>query len=143
VGVTWIQGSKKGTRMGNRSLIVVENNTDDTQITIYGHWSGTENLTAVRNVLSTTGRVGDCYLVAELFYEFAVALGGFSGVGYGSFGIWAGKRGDDEGWTDAPTIYVNQDTGEYRYEDEVVTLDQLLDPNKSKEEPQIIYGSEK
>jgi len=129
--------------MGNRSLIVIQNDTDDTQITIYGHWSGTENLTAVRNVLSATGRVGDSYLVSELFYEFAVKIGGFDGVGYGSFGIWAGKRGDDEGWIDTPTVYVNQDTGEYRYEGELVTIGELLKSSTPKEEPQIIYGSEK
>jgi hypothetical protein len=121
--------------MGDRSLIVMRDNSSDLEIVMYGHWSGDDNLTAVRNILSKTSRVGDCYLVAEVFHEFSVVLGGYSGLDFGSFGIFAAQKGFDEGWIDAPTIYVNVDTGEYEYEGEITTLEALkaeIDPNSSK-----------
>lgn len=121
--------------MGDRSLIVMRDNSSDLEIVMYGHWSGTENLTAVRNILSKTGRIGDCYLVAEIFHEFSVVLAGYTGLDFGSFGIYAAQKGFDEGWTDAPTIYVNVDTGEYEYEGEITTLEALkaeIGSNSSK-----------
>ena len=121
--------------MGDRSLIVMRDNSSDLEIVMYGHWSGDDNLTAVRNILSKTGRIGDCYLVAEIFHEFSVVLGGYDGIGFGSFGIYAAQKGFDEGWTDSPTVYVNVDTGEYEYEGVITTLKALkaeINPNSSK-----------
>jgi hypothetical protein len=77
--------------MGDRSLIVVSNEQNTNLIVMYGHWSGSDNLTAVHNVMADTGRVGDHYLVAELFHEFSVVLGGYAGIGSNGFGIWADR----------------------------------------------------
>jgi hypothetical protein len=98
--------------LGNRSAIVVESKDFKTPVTFYGHWSGEENVEAVRNVLSTTDRIGDVsYLTAQIFYEFA-KLGNYDGKL--SFGIDAyGAEGVDV-LMDSATIYVNADTGEYR-----------------------------
>jgi hypothetical protein len=81
-------------------------------------------------------------LAGEIWHEFAVALGGYSGIGYGSFGMWATNTNDfSEGWVDNPTIYVNQDTGTYSYEGVEITLAELLgEKTKPIEEPQIVYG---
>lgn len=100
--------------MGNRSYIVI-NNPDEPEATIslYGHHSAEDNLTAVRNVLGRTDRIGDhAYLTAQLFYEFA-SIGWYDGeIG---FGIMAGDVSDD---TDNPTVFVNSKTGGYVYQDE-------------------------
>lgn len=100
--------------MGDRSAIVVTAKEFKTPITFYGHWSGDDNITAVKNVLARTGRIGDVsYLTAQLFYEFA-KLGNYDGEL--SFGI------DTFGYTpdgmDNPTITINADTGEYTIEGE-------------------------
>ena len=104
--------------MGNRSLIVVRSKEyGDNEIRLYGHWSGTDNLEAVKNVLARTGRVGDdSYLTAQLFHEFSVNLGGYDGEL--SFGIYLAETGSDEGWIDSPTVYVDVDYGYYIYEGE-------------------------
>ena len=100
--------------MGDRSFIVVEATDFKAPITFYGHWSGEQNVEAVRNVLARTGRIGDVsYLTAQLFHEFAT-LGGYDGEL--SFGIDAyGADPDTVG--DNPTVYVNANTGEYRIGD--------------------------
>jgi hypothetical protein len=96
--------------MGNRSAIVVNAEAFKTPITFYGHWSGKDNLEAVRNVLARTGRIGDAsYLAAQIFFEFA-KLGNYDGDV--SFGIDA-FGGDPDSGMDNATIYVNADTGEY------------------------------
>lgn len=93
--------------MGNRAVITVV--SKESTISLYGHWSGETNLTAVRNVLARTDRIGDAsYLTAQLFWEFA-NLGGYDG-GL-SFGITEGTYEAD--WLDVPTVIVNADTGEY------------------------------
>ena len=100
--------------MGNRAYIQVESQRLEMPIILYGHWSGEDNLTAVRNVLSRTSRIGDpSYLVAQIFYEFAVALGHYDGEL--SFGIESGHLSGGE-WADVPNVIVNADTGEYNYE---------------------------
>jgi hypothetical protein len=65
----------------------------------------------VRNVLARTTRIGDAsYLTAQIFYEFAVALGGYTGdLG---FGVETGNLSGGE-WTNVPSVIVNADTGEY------------------------------
>jgi hypothetical protein len=106
--------------MGDRSLIVVKAEAFPTPITFYGHWSGDDNITAVRNVLARTGRIGDVsYLTAQLFWEFA-SLGKYDGEL--SFGIDTSEYSDgDDLWMDNPTVIVNADTGEYEYEGETHT----------------------
>ena len=103
--------------MGDRSHIVIRNSNPADTITLYGHWAGTTNIDAVRSVMSRTKRLGDIsYLTAELFYEFAVVEGKYTGVGFGSYGMWAG--GDDGTWADQPSVYVNADDGTFDYEGE-------------------------
>jgi hypothetical protein len=98
--------------MGNRAFIQIDSEIFEMPIVFYGHWSGSENLEAVRNVLSRTDRIGDpSYLSAQIFHEFSARLGGYEG-GLG-FGISVGVVGNDF-WADTDTIYVNADTGEYR-----------------------------
>ena len=95
--------------MGNRSFIVVESGQFISPINLYGHWSGTDNLKAVTNVINRTDRAGDpSYLTAQLFHEFAT-LGNYDGAL--SFGIDASGYLGDDVWIDSDTIYVNADTG--------------------------------
>ena len=104
--------------MGDRSLIVVKSKSLPTPITFYGHWSGTDNLEAVRNVLARTGRIGDAsYLTAQLFFEFA-KLGNYDGEL--SFGIDTYEDGEDI-WMDNPSVFVDADTGVYEYQGETIT----------------------
>jgi hypothetical protein len=108
----------KETKLGNRSLIIIRSSDFGTnEIRLYGHWSGADNIEAVRNVLARTDRVGDAsYLVAQLFHEFSVTLGAYEGgLGYG---ISLASSWDDEGWIDNDTVIVDADTGNYTYGDE-------------------------
>lgn len=99
--------------MGNRAFIQIDSERFELPILLYGHWSGEDNLTAVRNVLGRTDRVGQPdYLTAQIFYEFAIALGQYDGAL--SFGISPGVLGSGD-WQDVEPVYVNADTGEYRY----------------------------
>lgn len=103
--------------MGDRSHIVIRTSNPADTITLYGHWAGTTNIDAVRSVMGRTKRVGDIsYLTAELFYEFAVVEGKYTGVGFDSYGIWVGD--DDGAWADQPTVYVNAEDGTFDYEGE-------------------------
>jgi hypothetical protein len=96
--------------MGNRAYIQVDSVRFQTPVIFYGHWSGTDNLTAVQNVLARTARIGDpSYLTAQIFYEFS-RLGSYDGEL--SFGIETGHLTGSE-WGDAPSVLVNADTGEY------------------------------
>jgi hypothetical protein len=98
--------------VGDRSAIVIHSEQYKTPITFYGHWSGEQNIEAVKNVLARTGRVGDpSYLTAQIFWEFA-KLGNYDGEL--SFGIDTfGADGLGLDTMDNPTIYVNADTGQY------------------------------
>lgn len=100
--------------MGSRAFIQIDSEQFDLPVLLYGHYSGDDNLTAVRNVLGRTGRIGDpSYLTAQLFFEFALVLGQYDGEL--SFGISTGVL-SEFAWQDVPAVYVNADTGEYRYE---------------------------
>lgn len=102
--------------MGNRAFIEVSSEQFEIPVVFYGHWSGDDNILAVRNVLERSGRIGDpSYLTAQLFYEFS-KLGNYDGEL--SFGIYTGRVTGSE-WADAPTVFVNADTGEYTYQDTV------------------------
>ena len=73
--------------MGDRSAIVIHSEQYKTPITFYGHWSGEQNIEAVKNVLARTGRVGDpSYLTAQIFYEFAIRLGNYDGMEFAADG---------------------------------------------------------
>lgn len=101
--------------MGNRAYIQVDSKEFLAPIIFYGHWSGTDNLDAVRSVLERSTRIGDSsYLAAQIFHEFATVLGSYDGEL--SFGISSGEVAD--AWVDASTVYVNADTGEYRVDGE-------------------------
>lgn len=101
--------------MGNRAFIQVESKEFLAPIIFYGHWSGTDNLDAVRNVLERTGRIGDAsYLAAQIFQEFANTLGAYDGdLG---FGISSGEVSD--AWANVPSVYVDADTGAYTVDGE-------------------------
>jgi hypothetical protein len=95
--------------MGDRSSIIISSKQFDAPITLYGHWSGEDNLTAVQSVIERTDRVGDpMYLTAQVFYEFA-KLGNYDGNL--SFGIGAFTNTGDN-WDDNPAVYLDADTGE-------------------------------
>jgi hypothetical protein len=97
--------------VGNRSAIVVNAKEFKTPVTFYGHWSGEDNVTAVRNVLARTGRIGDAsYLTAQIFYEFA-KLGEYDGEL--SFGIDTFGADGVDVFMDNATVFVNADNGEY------------------------------
>ena len=108
------QTETKGNTMGNRSLIVIESERFQTPISLYGHWSGAQNLAAVAEVLGKTTRVGDpSYLTAQIFYEFAVVRGKYDGelsFGIDTFGVPDGSAG-----MDTDTVFVNADTGAWRW----------------------------
>lgn len=109
--------------MGNRAYIQVDSARLSESVLLYGHWSGEDNLVAVRNVLARTDRVGDpTYLTAQLFWEFT-RLANYDGdLG---FGIDVGCMENDV-YGDVDTVYVNADRGTYvyagvTYEDYAVT----------------------
>ncbi len=99
--------------MGNRAYIQIDSIRLSSPIILYGHWSGEDNLTAVRNVLERTDRIGDVnYLSAQIFHEFAKLADYQGDLG---FGIDVGTIANDI-WADVPTVYVNADNGVYVYE---------------------------
>jgi hypothetical protein len=107
--------------MGDRSNIVIRETASqkDNFVILYGHWAGDDNLTAVRNVLEKTDRIGDStYLTAQIFYEFT-RLGNYDG-GLG-FGLWVGDMESiDE--DDNPAVIVDADTGAITYRGETYTV---------------------
>jgi hypothetical protein len=105
--------------MGDRSNIVIRETSRQTEnlVILYGHWAGDDNLTAVKNVLERTNRIGDItYLTAQIFFEFT-RLGGYDG-GLG-FGLFVGTL-DDIDETDNPAVIVDADTGAITYKGETV-----------------------
>ena len=102
--------------MGNRASIIVESKQFATPIRLYGHWSGEDNLTAVKNVIERTDRVGDPdYLTAQLFYEFAIQLGNYDGRLSFGIGAYDDPLNIEE---DTLAVIVNADTGKYHLEGE-------------------------
>jgi hypothetical protein len=100
---------KRRNKMGNRSNIVIESKSFVSPISLYGHWSGEDNITAVERVLDRTDRIGDpSYLTAQLFHEFSQVLGNYDGKL--SFGIDTYGYGS-EGCDGGQLIFVNADTG--------------------------------
>jgi hypothetical protein len=105
--------------MGDRSNIVIRETASQTDnlVILYGHWAGDENLTAVRNVLEKTDRIGDSiYLTAQIFHEFTQVGNYDGGLGYG---LWVGDMESiDE--TDNPAVIVDCDTGAITYKGETI-----------------------
>jgi len=109
--------------MGDRSSIYITSTQFKGTIQLYGHWAGEDNAVAVANVLNNTDRVGDpMYLTAQLFYQFAVVQGGYTGsIGFGIGSVDYISTGDDS----AP-IVINADTGEVAYRGEYHTQDEFV-----------------
>jgi hypothetical protein len=109
--------------MGDRSSIYITSEGLPKPIQLYGHWTGSDNLVAVANVLNRTDRIGDpSYLTAQLFYEFAVIQGGYTGsLGFGINSVDVVDYTDDN-----PPIVVNADTGEVKYEDTHYTQEDFV-----------------
>ena len=118
--------------MGDRASIIVGSKQFASPISLYGHWSGQDNLTAVQNVLARTTRVGDpSYLTAQLFHEFAINLGSYDG--HLSFGIGAWGGQDDGLFDDNLPVFVNADTGEFGTDSSVInSLSNITDNAVSK-----------
>jgi hypothetical protein len=102
--------------MGDRSYIVIESKDFDSDIVIYSHWGGNNNVTVAVNVLTFTQRIGDAdYLAAEIIrmafeennYDGSLGMG-VSTLAKGTF---------TENWADNPTVYINADTGRWRVGD--------------------------
>ena len=98
--------------MGDRSSIYITSKNLPKPIQIYGHWSGEDNAKATAIVLSKTSRLGDhAYLTAQLFYQFAIVQGGYTGeLGFGISSVNDLTNSDDH-----PAIYLNADNGEIEY----------------------------
>ena len=97
--------------MGDRaSIYVISESLPNQMIELYGHWAGTTNAKAVASVLTRTDRLGDVsYLTAQVFYEFAVIKGDYTGhLGYGISVISTLAGGS---WNDNPDIILNDDNG--------------------------------
>jgi hypothetical protein len=109
--------------MGDRSQIVIRETATQKEnlVIMYGHYSGRDNLTAVKNVLATTDRIGDPYLTAQIFHEFT-RLGGYQG--HLGFGLWVGDL-DDIDESDNHAVIVDIDTGLMTYKGETRQIEQL------------------
>jgi len=109
--------------MGDRASIFITSKSLANPIELYGHWAGTDGLTAVAKVLKRTDRIGDTsYLIAQVFYEFAVIQGGYTG--HLGFGIRSVETIGSSGWNDNPDIILNADNGSVQY------LDKLYEPTE-------------
>jgi hypothetical protein len=109
--------------MGDRSSIYITSEGLSKPIQLYGHWTGSDNLVAVANVLNRTDRIGDpSYLTAQLFYQFAVIQGGYTGsLGFGINSVDVVDNTDDN-----PLIVVSADTGEVAYRGEHYTQEDFV-----------------
>lgn len=97
--------------MGDRSRIIITSKEFAAPIHLYGHYSGLDNLQAVKNVMEVTDRVGDPdYLTSQLFHEFSTMAnyGGTLGFGIGSYN-------DSDSMDDRDPVIVNADTGAYSF----------------------------
>ena len=105
--------------MGDRSSIYITSKSTTGYLHLYGHWSGEDNARAVATVLRDTDRVGDpYYLTAQVFYEFSVIEGGYTGslgFGIGSVNVITDNTDDND------LILLNADTGEVEYRGERYT----------------------
>jgi len=98
--------------LSGRSVIIIRSARFTAPLTFYGHLSGTDNLAAVKRVLSRSFRLGEAgYLAAQIFLEFA-RLGGSPGELY--FGIENTPLPGLAGLDEYPVI-VNADSGEVEY----------------------------
>jgi hypothetical protein len=111
--------------MGDRSRIIVKSESFANPIHLYGHWAGTDNLSAVATVLSKTDRVGDpSYLTAQLFYDFAVFQNSYDG----NLGFGISVVNDDNGeYDDNSPIIIFADNGDVAYQDYFYTKEEFLE----------------
>ena len=109
--------------MGDRSSIYIISEDLASPIQLYGHYSGDDNAVAVATVLKNTSRLGNAdYFTAELFYQFAVIQGGYTG----SSGFGIGSANVVNPTDDNEPIVVNADTGEVKYEDTQYTRNEFI-----------------
>ena len=112
--------------MGDRSSIYIKSDDNlDQWLHLYGHWSGDSNTKAVAEVLRKTDRIGDmAYLTAQIFYEFSVYLGSYTGsLG---FGIDICNTTPAEWFDDNPPVIVNADTGDVEWRNENYTRTEFV-----------------
>jgi hypothetical protein len=109
--------------MGDRSSIYITSKGLTSPIHLYGHWSGEDNLSSVIAVLIKTDRLGDpYYLTAQLFYEFAVIQGGYTGsTGFGIGSVDSLSNSDDN-----PPIVVSLDNAMVAYQGGVYTVEEFV-----------------
>jgi len=109
--------------MGDRSSIYITSEGLPKPIQLYGHWAGSDNAVAVATVLNKTDRIGDpSYLTAQLFYEFAIVQGGYTGdIDFGINSVDVVDYTDDN-----EPIVVNADTGEVQYENTHYTQEDFV-----------------
>jgi hypothetical protein len=115
--------------MGNRATIIINSKDFVSPISLYGHWSGDDNIKAVAETLRSTDRVGDAnYLTAQLFHHFATKLGHYDGtLGFGIGAYGAGSAGTSARFDDNDPIEVNADTGAVEFRGETYSRDDFLE----------------
>jgi len=109
--------------MGDRSSIYITSEDLINPTHLYGHLTGEDNVKAVANVLRRTDRVGHPeYLIAQLFYEFAISLADYDGdLGFGISAV-----NHFENFDDNYSVIVNADNGEVDYKDTHYTKDEFV-----------------
>ena len=113
--------------MGDRASIYVisESLPTNVMVELYGHWAGTTNARAVASVLEKTDRLGDVsYLTAQVFYEFAIIKGDYTG--YLGYGINVVPTLAGSSWNDNPDIILNADNGSVIYDGTTYTKEQFI-----------------
>jgi hypothetical protein len=105
--------NERTTKMGDRASIYITSEQFEKPIRLYGHYSGEDNIKAVEYVLTHTNRVGDpSYLAAQIFHQFAIELGNYTG----NLGFGISVASDIDHYDDNPPVIVNADTGKIEYE---------------------------
>jgi hypothetical protein len=117
--------------MGDRASVFITSESMPNPIELYGQWAGLDGVRAIANVLERTGRIGDhSYLTAQVFYEFAIILGDYTGnLGYGI----RSSSNTENGWNDNPDITLNADTGSVWYKGKIYTRTEFIEFAKVKD----------
>lgn len=101
--------------MGNRVTVNIASREFESPINIYSHWAGAEIYPVVQEVLATSDRIGDgSYLTAQIVHAVFTQLGYDGKLG---FGLWAAELEADR-WDDNPSMFVDADTGMWRFDEE-------------------------
>jgi hypothetical protein len=101
--------------MGNRVTVNIASREFESPINVYSHWNGSEIYPVVQGVLEMSDRIGDgSYLTASIVHAVFTQLGYDGKLG---FGLWAAELEADR-WDDNPTMFVDADTGMWRFDEE-------------------------